>query len=228
MSDYNNFTLLSVPQSLNTLYMSRYEARKFNGFVGSFDNQKPFLVGFKYPYNCLLVNNNASNYASTNFIFLNSTNNILYKITFRDNQIFNEKNDAFYHINKNNALNTIDQINSMQINIAFSELNKRIAPVHFTSTEAVFNELYSEWEKQTKFQSLIGCFENTLYKKIIQLGFDVVPYIIKLLRKEPGHIFIALNKITGENPVKSTSQGNIKEMANDWINWWDKKVNVVE
>jgi hypothetical protein len=89
--------------------------------------------------------------------------------------------------------------------------------------EDVFNELYIQWREHSKFDSFIGNSTDIYYEKIIQLGDSVVPFIISKLRKEHAHLFIALNRITGENPVKKENMGKVGKMAEDWIQWWDKR-----
>ena len=89
--------------------------------------------------------------------------------------------------------------------------------------EAVFEELYAKWSEQTEFDSFIGNSTNSYHEKIIKLGYSAVPCIISKLRKEPVHLFIALCRITGENPVKEENRGKVSKMAEDWIQWWEKK-----
>ena len=62
--------------------------------------------------------------------------------------------------------------------------------------------------------------EHQAYQKIIAMGNDVVPFIIKEMEREPDHWFIALYAITGANPVPSESRGHIDEMTQAWIDWW--------
>ncbi len=39
------------------------------------------------------------------------------------------------------------------------------------------------------------------------------------LRRKPDHWFIALEEITGENPVPPESEGKTQKMAQAWIQW---------
>jgi hypothetical protein len=64
-------------------------------------------------------------------------------------------------------------------------------------------------------------FSNSNYIAIIEMGWDVVPLIIEKLREDPCHLFVALVRITGENPVKYEHRGRIAPMAKDWIEWWE-------
>jgi hypothetical protein len=88
-----------------------------------------------------------------------------------------------------------------------------------------FEELFTQWHEQAQYHSDGGSEPNIRYERIIQLGYNVVPYIIDKLRKKPEHLFIALVRITGENPVKEEHRGKVKEMAEDWVRWWDGRTN---
>lgn len=57
------------------------------------------------------------------------------------------------------------------------------------------------------------------YLHIIEIGESVVPLILKELRTNPDHWFVALHAITGANPVPNESRGRLKEMADAWVNW---------
>jgi hypothetical protein len=95
--------------------------------------------------------------------------------------------------------------------------------------EALFNYLYNEWIEEIKYQSSIdSIINNDYYKKILSMGWKVVPYIIDALKAKPNHLFLALSEITGENPVKPEHYGKIKDITRDWIEWWNEKSHVVE
>jgi hypothetical protein len=91
--------------------------------------------------------------------------------------------------------------------------------------QTIFEEYYTKWEEETKYLSSSKMFDNIYYRKIISLGIDVVPVIINKLKETPNHLFVALQKITGINPIKPENRGKIKEMANDWIDWWKQNEN---
>jgi hypothetical protein len=97
-----------------------------------------------------------------------------------------------------------------------------IPPVVVNSVEAVFNRLYTQWREREKFNSFIGASSDTGYEEMVQLGPAVVPYMIDRLKREAAHLFVALNRITGVDPVKKEHAGNTKKMAEDWIQWWEE------
>lgn len=88
-----------------------------------------------------------------------------------------------------------------------------------------FNELYEGWCKETQFDSFIGDPYHKCYDKIVRLGHRAVPYIITKLKEDPSLMFVALIRITGEDPVKEENRGIVKKMVKDWIDWWEKKNN---
>jgi hypothetical protein len=53
----------------------------------------------------------------------------------------------------------------------------------------------------------------------LQLGEQVLPLLIEELRENNNHWFIALNEITGINPVLKEHIGNVEQMREDWIKW---------
>jgi hypothetical protein len=92
--------------------------------------------------------------------------------------------------------------------------------------QTIFEACYAKWEEETKYLSSSKMFDNIYYQKIISLGIDVAPVIVNKLKETPRHLFVALQKITGINPIKPENRGKIKEMANDWIDWWKQNENV--
>ena len=90
------------------------------------------------------------------------------------------------------------------------------------SIDNIFNDYYDQWHNETKYLSSPIMFENKHYRNIILLGMSVVPSIIKKLKETPAHLFEALVEITGEDPVPENHWGDIEEMAQDWIKWWEK------
>ena len=65
-------------------------------------------------------------------------------------------------------------------------------------------------------------FSNSNYINIIKIGKTALPWIIKDLKKGGGYWFVALNKITGINPIKEENRGVYEKMRKDWLEWADK------
>ncbi|MCL1991331.1 MAG: hypothetical protein FWG66_00065 [Spirochaetes bacterium] len=92
-----------------------------------------------------------------------------------------------------------------------------------TAYDSIFNGYYDMWHNETKYLSSPKMFENKHYRNIISLGMNAVPGIIEKLKETPSHLFEALAEITGEDPVDETHWGDLEQMAQDWIKWWEKE-----
>jgi hypothetical protein len=83
-----------------------------------------------------------------------------------------------------------------------------------------FTVLASEWEKATRYKSLMSDIVfHPAYQQIIGMGSPVVPLLLKELKNNPAHWFWALRSITGVNPVKPEHKGRLHKMAQDWLQW---------
>lgn len=92
-----------------------------------------------------------------------------------------------------------------------------------------FNQLKQEWETATAILSDINEISmHSAYQRIIGMGSIAVPLIICEMSKKPNHWFWALKAITGEDPVPVEKRGNIKEMNDIWLDWWEKNKEYYE
>lgn len=83
-----------------------------------------------------------------------------------------------------------------------------------------FYALTEKWKKDTSLlSSTTEICMHPCYQQIIGLGPNVVPFILRELEREPGHWFWALKSITGEDPVRPSNRGRVREMAKDWLTW---------
>jgi len=88
------------------------------------------------------------------------------------------------------------------------------------SVNVRFQELAKRWRKETSHLSLASRMaSHPAYREIIAIGAAVVPFLLAELRRKPDHWFIALEEITGENPVPPESEGKVKRMADAWVQW---------
>ena len=112
------------------------------------------------------------------------------------------------HINFSNAFNNYIGT-SITVSRKFENMNFR-----------KFLELKDKWKSETLFTSSgSAIISNAAYQNIIGLGIMAVPWIIREMKKNDDHWFYALEKITGENPIKIEHIGKIDAMKQDWINW---------
>ena len=57
------------------------------------------------------------------------------------------------------------------------------------------------------------------YQKIIGLGQQAIPLILKELEKEPRLWFWALRMLTRTDPVSENILGDLKAMQKAWLDW---------
>lgn len=86
-----------------------------------------------------------------------------------------------------------------------------------------FNQLIFQWHKEcgatSSITKVISC---PAYLRIIAMGPDVIPLILRQLESEgdePDFWFWALQLLTGANPVPQDAQGDMKRIAEIWLDW---------
>lgn len=83
-----------------------------------------------------------------------------------------------------------------------------------------FRLLTDEWKAQAEFlSSPTAIAAIPAYQAIIAMGPRAVPLILDELRREPDHWFVALKRITGEDPVPEDARGDLDLMAQAWLRW---------
>ncbi len=89
-----------------------------------------------------------------------------------------------------------------------------------SDTVASFERLVSIWEVESReMSSSVQMAELPSYREIIELGEPAVPLILGRLKEGIDYWFVALEAITGKNPVPSFHQGYPAAMAADWLLW---------
>jgi len=81
---------------------------------------------------------------------------------------------------------------------------------------------YGERGPTSSISNIVKCDS---YQKIIKMGDVVLPLILSQLKQEgnnPDHWFIALETITGEDPIPENVYGNMPKMAEAWLSWAEK------
>jgi hypothetical protein len=92
----------------------------------------------------------------------------------------------------------------------------------------LFEALRVAWRtERPKNSSLISeiCFSPS-YLRIMGMGKDALPFIMEQLieeGEEPDHWFMALQAITGADPVDEENRGDIVMMAEAWLRWGEKE-----
>jgi hypothetical protein len=92
--------------------------------------------------------------------------------------------------------------------------------------EKIFNGLAKIWKEETKAQSSVSrIVMHPSYLRIIGMGKEIIPYILKDLQKSPSpsYWFSALNALVEEPLVKPEIKpeyaGNMIKIADVWIEW---------
>lgn len=83
-----------------------------------------------------------------------------------------------------------------------------------------FQRLTAEWKEQSRYLSNTAQIAMLQpYQRIIGMGLPAVPLILAELEREPDQWFWALEAITEENPVRPDAAGNVRRMAQAWLDW---------
>lgn len=92
------------------------------------------------------------------------------------------------------------------------------------TVENRFNRLAQEWSASVgNISSLTAMAEHPRYHEIINLGWDVVPFLLRDLQQNRGFWFPALSAITKITPYDLRDAGNGKRMTKAWIQWGKRK-----
>jgi len=102
----------------------------------------------------------------------------------------------------------------------YESASRQSMSVYQTPLTVKFANLAATWEYETAHMSSIqGMVAHPAYSRIIAMGNDAVPLILKQLKTSPDYWFPALSAITGVDPIKSSDEGDMQAMTNAWLNW---------
>lgn len=111
------------------------------------------------------------------------------------------------------------QVLRIKANLVLGDFSFPVSRIGLDVSE-YYTEAKKRWEEETAFSSSLTDIESSpALSEIVNIGWRAVPFIVKDLRQEPSLLFIALQKITGHNPVLNEHRGNIEFMTNDWLKW---------
>lgn len=86
--------------------------------------------------------------------------------------------------------------------------------------ETEFTTLAETWYRETLHSSqYLDKILHPAYQRIIGLGKDVIPFVLRELQEQPFEWFWALRALTGEDPTTPEQTGKRDEMARAWLNW---------
>jgi len=100
-------------------------------------------------------------------------------------------------------------------------ITKETVPSEKTS-EAEFRALADQWQRETrKLSSVEKIVLHPAYQKIIGMGKEALPLIIRELKNSPGHWLWALVMITRQDVAKPGQ--SFREACNEWVRWGESK-----
>ncbi len=123
---------------------------------------------------------------------------------------------------KKDKINTIGGKRQVVKFVVKKEYSKKGNNISIEKT-ILFYQLASQWTKEAKGQSSISQALTPTYLKILTLGKEITPLILRELEKSPNFWFIALRTLNEENPVSKEHMGNVLKMREDWLNWGKEK-----
>jgi hypothetical protein len=86
--------------------------------------------------------------------------------------------------------------------------------------ERKFLRLRDEWKAQRGPHSdTLSLVMHPAYQRIIGMGQEVVPLLLRELATNPDRWFWALRAVTEEDPVALEDRGNSKAMVRAWLDW---------
>jgi hypothetical protein len=98
------------------------------------------------------------------------------------------------------------------------QLRARTGLASQVALEVLFENLADKWEEATAFESVVTRQAmHPAYQRIIGMGDEAVPLILRRLQREPRQWFWALTAITGEDPAGGTQTA--EEAAEAWLDW---------
>ena len=83
-----------------------------------------------------------------------------------------------------------------------------------------FEAALARWLNDSMFDSLPDRMKrHESFAMLVAEGDRAVPLIAAELRKRPSFLFLALEEITGEDPVPAEAQGDLKATISAWLAW---------
>ena len=86
--------------------------------------------------------------------------------------------------------------------------------------EEEFEKLAARWRADTSHLSRLDkIVSHPAYLKIIGMGHEALPFILRELQQRVDYCFTALEAISRAAPAQQTEPVNMNEMASAWIAW---------
>jgi hypothetical protein len=86
--------------------------------------------------------------------------------------------------------------------------------------EPQFKRLAAQWQTESEFMSsMTDMVMLPSYQRIIGLGREAVPLLLRELERQPDYWFWALQAVTGHDPVNAADRGDLRKMSAAWLVW---------
>ncbi len=83
-----------------------------------------------------------------------------------------------------------------------------------------FFRLAEQWAEETRGYSVgIEEIAHPAYLRIIGMGEQAIPWILDEMAERGGQWFVALQAITGANPIPDEDRGRRPKMRAAWFDW---------
>ena len=85
---------------------------------------------------------------------------------------------------------------------------------------SIFHRSVTKWRSETIYLSLVD--EKLLhpaFQNLVALGDDAIDLILKEIETRPDLLYLALQIITGEDPVPASMKGDVRSAVDMWIEW---------
>jgi hypothetical protein len=97
---------------------------------------------------------------------------------------------------------------------------------HYTKWAALAADEFAahvlRWRRETKhYSSVTRMVMHPSYLRVIGMGRQILPLLLRELETRKDHWLIALNAITGEDPA--TPECNFQEAVSAWLEWGHRK-----
>jgi hypothetical protein len=103
---------------------------------------------------------------------------------------------------------------------SLSESNASLSKSNAVLVELAFGALVDEWKRETEhLSSITDKITHRTYKRIVELGTDVLPHIFREMERRPGHWHSALARIVGSVPATVAAARSVSEGCTAWIAW---------
>lgn len=88
------------------------------------------------------------------------------------------------------------------------------------SLRAEFDELAERWHEETSGYSFAAQYaSHPAYRRIIGMGYPVLPLIFERLADSGGRWYVALHAITNASPVAEEERGHQDRVRAAWMAW---------